>query len=130
MGGVDLQQLGDQVSYLALPLVAVLTLDASAAQMGLLTAAELMPHLLFSLAAGVWIERAADSPAPNDRRRPRAVLLLVSVPLAAAFDLLTFAQLYAVGFAAGTSPCCSTSAGRRSSSASFLDETSSRRTAS
>ena len=52
-----ISQLGDQVTLLALPLVAVLTLDASAAQMGLLTAAELMPHLLFSLFAGVWIER-------------------------------------------------------------------------
>jgi predicted MFS family arabinose efflux permease len=98
----SISQLGDQVSYLALPLVAVLTLDASAAQMGLLTAAELMPHLLFSLAAGVWIERQ------RTRRRLMIVAdlvrfgLLVSVPLAAAFDLLTFPQLYAVGFAAGT----------------------------
>ena len=51
----SISQLGDQVTLLALPLVAVLTLDASPAQMGLLTAAELMPHLLFSLFAGVWI---------------------------------------------------------------------------
>ena len=70
--------------------------------MGLLTAAELMPHLLFSLAAGVWIERQ------RTRRRLMIVAdlvrfgLLVSVPLAAAFDLLSFPQLYAVGFAAGT----------------------------
>ena len=98
----SISQLGDQVTYLALPLVAVLTLDASAAQMGLLTAAELMPHLLFSLAAGVWIERQ------RTRRRLMIVAdlvrfgVLVSVPLAAAFDLLTFPQLYAVGFAAGT----------------------------
>jgi predicted MFS family arabinose efflux permease len=99
----SISQLGDQVTYLALPLVAVLTLDASAAQMGLLTAAELMPHLLFSLAAGVWIERQ------RTRRRLMIVadlvrfVLLVSVPLAAAFDLLTFPQLYVVGFLAGTS---------------------------
>jgi predicted MFS family arabinose efflux permease len=98
----SISQLGDQVTYLALPLVAVLTLDASAAQMGLLTAAELMPHLLFSLMAGVWIERQ------RTRRRLMIVAdlvrfgLLVSVPVAAAFDLLTFPQLYAVGFAAGT----------------------------
>jgi MFS family permease len=97
-----ISQLGDQVTYLALPLVAVLTLDASAAQMGFLVAAELMPHLLFSLAAGVWIERR------SDRRRLMIVAdilragLLVSVPLAAAFDLLTFPQLYIVGFLVGT----------------------------
>lgn len=98
----SISQLGDQITYLALPLVAVLTLDASAAQMGLLTAAELMPHLLFSLAAGVWIERRAN------RRRLMIVAdivragLLVSVPLAAAFGLLTFPQLYVVGFLVGT----------------------------
>jgi MFS family permease len=98
----SISQLGDQITYLALPLVAVLTLDASAAQMGLLTAAELMPHLLFSLAAGVWIERRAN------RRRLMIVAdivragLLVSVPLAAAFDLLAFPQLYVVGFLVGT----------------------------
>jgi predicted MFS family arabinose efflux permease len=98
----SISQIGDQITLLALPLVAVLTLDASAAQMGFLVAAELMPHLLFSLFAGVWIERS--------RRRRRLMivadlgraLLLASVPLAAAFDVLSFPQLYAVGFAVGT----------------------------
>ena len=98
----SISQIGDQISYLALPLVAVLTLDASAFQMGLLTAAELMPALVFSLIAGAWIER-------SQRRRHVMIVadlaraaLLASVPLAAAFDLLTFPQLLAVGFAAGT----------------------------
>jgi predicted MFS family arabinose efflux permease len=98
----SISQIGDQITLLALPLVAVLTLDASAAQMGFLVAAELMPHLLFSLFAGVWIERS--------RRRRRLMivadlgraLLLASVPLAAAFDVLSFPQLYAVAFAVGT----------------------------
>jgi MFS family permease len=98
----SISQLGDQITLLALPLVAVLTLDASAAEMGVLTAAGLMPHLLFSLFAGVWIER-------SQRRRHLMILadvaralLLGSVPLAAAFDLLSFPQLLAVAFAAGT----------------------------
>ena len=97
-----ISQVGDQISYLALPLVAVLTLDASAAQMGLLTAAELMPHLLFSLAAGVWIERR------TNRRRLMIVadvaraVLLTSVPVAAWLGILGFPQLYVVGFLAGT----------------------------
>jgi predicted MFS family arabinose efflux permease len=98
----SISQLGDQITLLALPLVAVLTLDASAAQMGILTAAELMPHLLFSLFAGVWIER-------SQRRRHLMILadvsralLLASVPLAAAFDLLSFPQLLGVAFAVGT----------------------------
>jgi predicted MFS family arabinose efflux permease len=80
----------------------VLTLDASAAQMGFLVAAELLPHLFFSLLAGVWIER-------SQRRRHLMIvadvaraLLLASVPVAYAFDLLSFPQLYAVAFAVGT----------------------------
>jgi MFS family permease len=98
----SISQLGDQVTLLALPLVAVLTLDASAAQMGFLVAAELLPHLFFSLIAGVWIERS------QTRRRLMIVadvgraVLLASVPIAYAFDVLSFPQLYAVAFAVGT----------------------------
>lgn len=98
----SISQLGDQITLLALPLVAVLTLDASAAQMGFLVAAELLPHLFFSLFAGVWIERT------RGRRRLMILadvgraLLLASIPLAAAFDVLTFPQVYAVAFAVGT----------------------------
>ena len=98
----SISMLGDQVTLLALPLTAVLTLDASAAQMGFLVAVELMPHLLFSLFAGVWIERV------RGRRRLMIAAdiaragLLASIPLAAAFDVLGFPQLYAVAFAAGT----------------------------
>ncbi|HET8651012.1 MAG TPA: MFS transporter [Gaiellaceae bacterium] len=98
----SISMLGDQVTLLALPLVAVITLDASAAQMGFLVAAELMPHLLFSLFAGVWIERV------RSRRRLMIVAdiarasLLASIPIAAAFDALGFAQLYGVAFAVGT----------------------------
>ena len=98
----SISQVGDQITYLALPLVAVLTLDASAAQMGLLTAAELVPHLLFSLAAGVWIERKSNRRKLMITADIARAGLLASVPLAAAFDLLSFPQLYAVGFAAGT----------------------------
>ena len=98
----SISQVGDQVTLLALPLVAVLTLDASAAQMGFLVAAELLPHLFFSLFAGVWIERS------QTRRHLMIIadigraLLLASIPLAAAFDVLSFPQLYAVAFAVGT----------------------------
>jgi MFS family permease len=98
----SISQLGDQVTLLALPLAAVLTLDASAAQMGFLVAAELLPHLFFSLLAGVWIER-------SQRKRHLMILadvarflLLASVPIAYAFDALTLPQLYAVAFGIGT----------------------------
>jgi len=92
---------GDQVSLLAVPLVAVLTLDASAADMGYLTAAALLPNLLFALHAGAWVDR-------RGRRRRTMIAadvgraaLLASVPLAYALGMLTFAQLYAVVFLTG-----------------------------
>ncbi len=50
---------GDQISALAIPLTAVLALDASALEVGILTALAWLPHLLFSLPVGVWIDRRA-----------------------------------------------------------------------
>ena len=99
--GQTISLVGDQVSLIALPLAAVLVLDAGAADMGLLTAAAYAPHLLLSLPAGVWLDRVA--------RRLRVMiaadivraLLFASVPLAYALDALTLAQLYAVAFLAG-----------------------------
>ncbi|HKO75449.1 MAG TPA: MFS transporter [Gaiellaceae bacterium] len=100
--GQTVSLFGDQVTLIALPLAAVLVLHASAAEMGYLTAAELIPHLLFSLPAGAWLERV-------ERRRWLMIAadvgragLLVSIPIAYGLDALTFAQLYAVAFLAGT----------------------------
>ena len=94
--------LGDQVTMIALPLIAVLTLDATAAEMGLLTAAGALPNLLFALHAGAWIDR-------RGRRRTTMIatdvlraVLLASVPVAYWLDALTLAQLYAVAFLAGS----------------------------
>jgi len=55
--GETISLFGDQISLIALPLVGVLVLNASAAQMGLLGAAELVPNLLFSLHAGALVDR-------------------------------------------------------------------------
>jgi MFS family permease len=100
-GGQTISVFGDQITLLALPLVAVLTLDASAFEMGLLAAAGWAPHLLFSLVAGLAVDRA------ESRKRLMVVAdvaragLLASVPLAYAFDALTMAQLLAVAFGIG-----------------------------
>jgi MFS family permease len=100
--GQSISLLGDQVSLIALPLVAVLTLDASAAQMGYLVAAELAPNLLFSLHAGAWADR-------QERKRHVMIatdvgraLLIGSVPVAYAFDALTFPHMLVVAFLMGT----------------------------
>lgn len=99
--GQTISVFGDQITLLALPLAAVLTLDASAAEMGLLTAAGWAPHLFLSLGVGVWVDQ---------RRHRRALLIgadlgralvLGTVPLAYALDALTIEQLYAVAFAVG-----------------------------
>ncbi len=99
--GQSVSLLGDQITLIALPLVAVLVLDASPAQMGYLAAAALLPNLLFSLHAGAWVDR-------RGRRRQTMIAadlaraaLLVSVPVAYWLHVLTFAQLYVVGFLTG-----------------------------
>jgi hypothetical protein len=55
--GRTISQLGSQISVLALPLVAVLALGASAFRVSLLAMFELLPFLLFALPAGAWVDR-------------------------------------------------------------------------
>jgi MFS family permease len=93
--------LGDQISLLALPLVAVLSLDADPEQMGYLTAAGLLPNLLFALHAGAWVDR-------RGRRRQLMIAtdvaraaLLATVPLAWALDALALWHLYLAAFGIG-----------------------------
>jgi MFS family permease len=94
--------LGDQVAVLALPLVAVLVLDAGPGQMGLLAAAALFPHLLFSLPAGVWLDRVAIRRKVMVAADLGRAVLVGTIPLAYALDALTLVQLYAVAFLAGS----------------------------
>src|ERR1044072_8774541 len=55
--GSSTSLLGSSVTVVALPLTAVVHLNASPAQMGLLGAAALLPHLVLGLPAGVWVDR-------------------------------------------------------------------------
>jgi MFS family permease len=93
---------GDQITMIAVPLVAVLALDATPAQMGYLFAAELAPNLLFSLHAGAWADRHARKRWTMIATDVGRALLLASVPLAYAFDALTFPHLFVVAFLIGT----------------------------
>jgi len=92
---------GSQISQLALPLVAVLSLRSSAFRVSLLGAIELLPFLLFALPAGAWIDRVARRPVLVAADAGRA-LVLGTLPLAAAIGHVTYAQLCVVGFVAGT----------------------------
>lgn len=100
--GQTISVMGDQVTGLALPIVAVLVLKADPAQMGLLTAASLLPHLFFSLPAGVWLDRV------HHRRRLMIVVdllravLIASVPLAFLGGWLSMTHLFLLAFAVGT----------------------------
>ena len=83
-----------------MPFVAIVVLDASAFAVAALGTVEFLPFLLFTLPAGVWVDRLRAAPDPDRCRLGRAALLL-SVPIAYAFDALTLPQLFVVGFLVG-----------------------------
>jgi MFS family permease len=91
---------GNQVLMLALPLTAAVLLNATPTQMGLLTAVELLPFLLFSLPSGVWLDRVRKLPVYVVGETAVAVAA-ASVPLAWWLGWLTMPWLYAVGFVMG-----------------------------
>jgi len=91
---------GTQVTLLALPLVAATTLSVSAFEFGLLSTVELLPFIMLSLPAGVWVDRLRRRPIMIVADLGRAVAL-ASIPVAFAFDSLTIWQLYVVGFVNG-----------------------------
>lgn len=99
--GETISVFGDQITLLAIPIVAVLVLGARSAEMGLLTAVGLLPHLLFSLPAGVWLDRVAN------RRRLMILadlgraLLIGSIPIAYLAGALALPQLYVIAFSVG-----------------------------
>ena len=95
-----ISQFGTQVTYLALPLAAIVVLDASAFEVAALAAIEWAPWLLFSLPVGAWVDRLPRRPILVLADVGRALVLL-SVPLAYVADALTIWQLYAVGFGTG-----------------------------
>ena len=98
--GQSISSLGDEVSRLALPLIAVLTLSATATQMGFITALGYLPFLLVGLQAGVWVDRM--------RRRQMLIWsdllqagLLLTIPAAAVAGVLRIEQLYVLALLIG-----------------------------
>ncbi|GAA1570879.1 MFS transporter [Dactylosporangium maewongense] len=95
-----ISQVGTQVTLLALPLVAVLTLDATALEVGVLAACETAAFLLVGLPAGALVDRLRRRETMIVADLLRAVLL-ASVPLAWWSDTLRMPQLYVVGLLCG-----------------------------
>jgi MFS family permease len=91
---------GNQVTFLALPLTAILVLHASAFEVAAISTAVTLPNLL-GIAAGVWLDRV---------RRRRVMIaadfgraaVLASVPVAYVFGLVDLKQLYVVALISGT----------------------------
>lgn len=98
--GQGVSELGDRVSELALPLIAITTLGASTIEVGVLTAAVWAPQLL-SLFMGAWVDQQ-----PGKRRLLILSdviqgLAVASLPLVWWLGSLTLVQLVAVALVAG-----------------------------
>ena len=98
--GQTISQFGSSISQLALPIIAIKLLHASPFAVAALGTVEFLPFLLFTLPAGVWVDRLP-------RRSVLMVgdvgrgLLLMSVPIAYLDGHLTMTQLFVVGFLTG-----------------------------
>lgn len=103
--GETVSGLGNSMTVVALPLIAVQVLDAGSTAVGLLAAAVWLPWLLLGLPAGAWVDRV--------RKRPLMIacdlvtaVALVSIPLAAWLDALTFRHLVVVALMCGLAAVC------------------------
>jgi MFS family permease len=98
--GETTSRFGSNITGVAMPLVAVVTLDAGPFWVGALAAAAWLPWLLLALPAGAWVDRM--------RRRPLMIVcnlasmaLLASVPVVDWLGGLTMAYLLAVALLTG-----------------------------
>lgn len=93
--GLTVSSVGSQITLVAAPLVAAVTLHATPLQMGGLRAAGIIPGMIVGLGAGAWADRT--------RRRPLMIVAnlvrgfaLSSIPVAALLGMLQLPQLYVV----------------------------------
>ena len=98
--GQTISNLGSSFTLFALPLL-VFKLTGSPINLGITTAAEFVPYLLFGLVIGAWVDRV-------DRKRlmiatdlARAVVI-ATIPLLAAVDELSVGWIYVVAFTSAT----------------------------
>jgi MFS family permease len=92
--GDAISQVGTMVTMLAMPLLAVKVLRATTFQVGLLTTFEFLAFLVIGLPAGAWVDRMRRRNVMIAADLGR-VVILGSVPVAAALGVLTIWQLYA-----------------------------------
>jgi predicted MFS family arabinose efflux permease len=98
--GRAVSQLGSQLSLVAIPLYAVLALDASPLEMGLLGAAAGIPRLLVGFLAGAWVDRHRRKPVMVATNLGQA-LAVAAIPIAALLGVASFGLLVAVEVVVG-----------------------------
>jgi predicted MFS family arabinose efflux permease len=98
--GETVSKTGSAITTVAVPLVAISTLQAGTFMVGVLEAAAWLPWLLIGLPAGAWVDRTARRPVMVTCNLVSAGLF-ASVPIAAWTGWLSLPQLLAVAFCAG-----------------------------
>jgi MFS family permease len=93
-------QIGFQITAIALPLTAIITLDATPFQVGALTALQFLPFLLIGLPAGVWVDRLRRRPILVASSFGRAAVLAI-VPVSYLAGYLNFPLLFTVALLVG-----------------------------
>jgi MFS family permease len=93
--GQTISVLGSTVGITAMTFTAILSLHATAFQMGLLNFMRITPGFLASLVAGVWVDRLRRRPLLIGADLGRALMLSL-IPLAAWAGVLRLWQVYAV----------------------------------
>lgn len=99
--GQSISTLGSQVTAFAIPLLAALTLHATAQQMGFLRAAEFIPFLILTLPAGVWADLGIRRSLMIFSNLIRGVVIIF-VPLAITLGWAHLEVLYAVMLVMGS----------------------------
>jgi MFS family permease len=98
--GETVSLFGTQVTYLALPLTAIIVLQVSPVQLGVIRFLENVPFLLFALLVGAWVDRRRKRPVMIGSNVARC-LLVGLVPILAAAGALGMPVLYLVAFGVG-----------------------------
>ena len=99
--GETTSMLGSMVAGTALPLVAIVTLQASTFMVALLTAVAWLPWLVVGLPAGAWVDRWPKRPVMLVCNTV-SMVVFASVPIVAAFGVLTMPYLLAAALLGGT----------------------------
>ena len=99
--GQTISQFGDEITLLAMGFVAIETLGAGPVEMGIFGVVRFLPWILFTLPAGVWVDRMRRRPILIGADLARAAIL-ASIPIGFVGGFLTLIQVYVVAFLAGT----------------------------